>query len=114
MWWFLACLAPLTTDSDSPKTGVDPETSTGDSENTIIDPVEKLPGDCPDLYDQSLFPDFYLDISDENWQQLESNYAGGRKDYVEASFRYGQEEAPAMVRLKGNPNFSWKIGRAHV
>jgi hypothetical protein len=62
---------------------------------------------CADIYNQALLPAFELDIQDEEWDALERDYSAGRKEYRRATFRYGIETVSAMVRLKGNPNFSW-------
>lgn len=63
---------------------------------------------CADLYDPDIVQDFAVDVLPDDWAALEADYAAGRKDYHPVVFRYGDEVvADAMIRLKGNPHFSW-------
>ena len=63
---------------------------------------------CADLYDPSLVPAFEVEISDAQWVALDSDYRQGEKEYHPIVFRYGDEVVEdAMIRLKGNPDFSW-------
>lgn len=81
------------TDTDEPDDTDDPDTS-GDG--------------CADVYDPDVLQAFEIEISDEEWAELENDYARGDKDYHPVVFRYGDEVVEdAMIRLKGNPNFSW-------
>ena len=65
------------------------------------------PFGCASIYDPGTLPAFELEIGGMEWAQLSADFGAGRKDYHEATFRYEEEEAPVMVRLKGNPSFSW-------
>ena len=63
---------------------------------------------CEDIYDPELFPAFSIEISDAEWAGIEADYASGSKNYHPIVFHYGDEVvADAMIRLKGNPSFSW-------
>ncbi len=65
-------------------------------------------GGCDELYDPDLMPAFEVEITPEEWAELEDDYARGEKDYHPVVFRYGDEVVDdAMIRLKGNPDFSW-------
>ncbi|HJN77104.1 MAG TPA: CotH kinase family protein [Myxococcota bacterium] len=86
-----------------------------DSEPPIVEdtaPPEQIPGaaassPCSSLYDPETLATFELDIDPEIWEDIEDDYASGRKDYHPAVFRYGEDVIDVQVRLKGNPNFSW-------
>ncbi len=62
---------------------------------------------CAAIYGADVLPAYDLQISDLEWARLEADYSSGRKDYHEATLVYAGEPVPVMVRLKGNPNFSW-------
>ena len=63
---------------------------------------------CSDLYDRSVVQEFEIEISEDEWQEIENDYSRGEKDYHPIVFRYGDEVVEdAMIRLKGNPYFSW-------
>ena len=81
--------------------------STPDTGETS-DPDEDGPEGCDDLYDPDLMPAFEVEISDAEWSKLLRDYARGDKEYHPIVFRYdGEEVSDAMIRLKGNPSFSW-------
>lgn len=106
MLWLLACVPNSPVVLDSETTGP-VETSTPTDSVETIEENEEIPGKCPDLYDQDLFPSFSLTIAPQDWSSILSDYQNGRKDYVPAQFQYEDETAEVMVRLKGNPYFSW-------
>ncbi|MFZ5479988.1 MAG: CotH kinase family protein [Myxococcota bacterium] len=86
--------APAFSDSGAPRE----EAGSAENEDT----------DCSDLYDPSELMAFEVEISDEEWAALEADYANGVKEYHPVVFRWRDEVVPdAMIRLKGNPNFSW-------
>jgi hypothetical protein len=73
---------------------------------------------CSDLYAQGVFPTFEIEIAPAEWAAIQAEFAdpGGReaqglspKPYHPlVSFKYGNEVVTdAMIRLKGNPYFSW-------
>ena len=81
------------------------ETGAADSDSSASS--EDADG-CEDIYDPELFPAFSIEITDAEWAGIEADYASGSKNYHPIVFRYGDEVvADAMIRLKGNPGFSW-------
>jgi len=72
-------------------------------------PVQEDPDDaCPKLYDPDKVRDFAIEISDADWAGLQRDYASGAKNYHPVVFTYKDEVVDdAMIRLKGNPSFSW-------
>ncbi len=63
---------------------------------------------CSDLYDPEVVQEFSIDIEDADWSALQADYASGAKNYHPIVLHYGDEEVDdAMIRLKGNPYFSW-------
>jgi hypothetical protein len=83
-------------------------------EETAVDsaPPEEIGGAkgksaCSSLYDQEVLQEFSIDIDEGEWNAVLADYAGGRKQYHPITFHWGDEEVPAHLRLKGNPNFSW-------
>lgn len=83
------------------------DTSTDDSGGSE-DTGTKDKTACSDLYDPSVVPEFFVDISDADWADLERDYATGQKNYHPVTFTFENEVVPdAMIRLKGNPGFSW-------
>ncbi|GDX78316.1 hypothetical protein LBMAG42_01270 [Deltaproteobacteria bacterium] len=113
--WLLACdSAPVHPDTGPAEAGEDtaatlPGDTSGDSggEDTGDSGGSDDPFGCSSIYDQGKLPAFDLQIEAMEWLRLESDFAAGRKDYHEAELRYEDEALPVMVRLKGNPSFSW-------
>lgn len=62
---------------------------------------------CSSLYDPDVLQSYELDIEPSVWDDIESDFSSGRKDYHPAVFRNGEDVIDVQVRLKGNPNFSW-------
>ncbi|MCP4809262.1 MAG: hypothetical protein GY913_12340 [Proteobacteria bacterium] len=107
--WILGC-------QSAPTLGT--VTTPPDEELPLVDtaPPEQIPGakgssPCPGLYDQDEVMDFHVQVTDEVWNQIAQDFAGGRKTYREAEFTWGEETVSAQIRLKGNPNFSWFGGK---
>jgi hypothetical protein len=112
----LACVEPGPGESGD-TTGVDDPGTDG------VEHLEGLPGDtapddpdtrdedgCPALYDPGVLQAFEVEISEEEWAEIEEDYARGEKDYHPITFRMGDEVVEdAMIRLKGNPYFSWYV-----
>jgi hypothetical protein len=63
------------------------------------------PKACSDIYDPSLVPSFELEIAPDVLAAIEQDCAAEEKTYRPATFRYGTEVVPVMVRLKGNWSF---------
>ncbi len=119
--WLLACATTPGTigpgETPGSDTGVDSaEPLPGDTADTGSDDTADTadtgggndhPYGCSAIYDQDRLPAFDLEISDGEWASLRSDYASGRKEYHEAELHYEAEIVPVMVRLKGNPGFSW-------
>jgi spore coat protein CotH len=61
-----------------------------------------LPRPCADLYSQELLPTFELELTASDWKALAEDLREGEEPYYPATFRYGAESVPAMVRLRGN------------
>jgi hypothetical protein len=93
------------TASDAPVVDVgDAPGDTGDTDEGHTDG----PDGCSDLYDPDVLQEFSIEISDAEWAELVNDYASGQKDYHAIVFHYGDEVVDdAMIRLKGNPGFSW-------
>lgn len=77
-------------------------------------PVERVPGavddntGCGPLYDPEVVQDYAIEISTSEWNALLADYASGQKDYHPVTFTHGDAVVDdAMIRLKGNPSFSW-------
>ena len=62
---------------------------------------------CSGLYDPDALLQFELDIPDDSWAGLESDFRNGWKNYHPATFTWEEETREVQVRLKGNPSFSW-------
>jgi hypothetical protein len=78
--------------------------------DTAEDPDTEDADGCKALYNPDVLQAFEVEISDEEWAELENDYARGEKDYHPIVFRYGDEVVEdAQIRLKGNPGFSWYI-----
>ncbi|MSQ03570.1 MAG: hypothetical protein EXR71_17065 [Myxococcales bacterium] len=77
-------------------------TDTADTGGGVADP-----DGCSALYAQDRLPAYDLEISAVEWASLEADYSSGRKAYHEATLHVDAESVTVMVRLKGNPNFSW-------
>ncbi len=111
MLLLLACTAPST--PTGPGAGdpvADPTEVLGDAPGDSGGPDTDLPDvdGCPALYDPSVVQAFEVEISEAEWAELEADYARGEKDYHPVVFRWGDEVVDdAMIRLKGNPSFSW-------
>lgn len=78
--------------------GAEPETSSAG-----------WPEPCSDLYDPNAVPLFELEIADSELAALERDCSDRVKQYRPATFRYGTETMPVMVRLKGN--WSWRCDK---
>ncbi len=63
------------------------------------------PKACSDLYDTSRVPTFELEMSATEAAGMDQDCAQHVKKYRPATFRYGNESAEVMVRLKGNWSF---------
>ncbi len=111
MFWLLSCTSSelvVPKESSPPVTDskpADPDDS-GDS-TPWIDPVEQLPGDCSALYSSDELLDLQLDFLPDDWAGILQDKQTGQKDYHPATFTYKNDSLPVMVRLKGNPSFSW-------
>lgn len=63
---------------------------------------------CPAIYDPAVVQAFEVEITEDEWAELLEDYARGEKDYHPVVFRWNDEVVEdAMIRLKGNPDFSW-------
>lgn len=60
------------------------------------------PKPCADIYDPKLLPTFELEFAPDQLALLEQDCKQHLKVYRNAKFRYGNESADVMVRLKGN------------
>ncbi len=110
----LACThAPDPVDSSDTDT---PDDTPLDSLPTVIDTSEpddtaepdEADPNCADLYDPDVILDVQIEITDADWAALQADYDRGEKEYHPIVFRYGDEVVDnAMIRLKGNPDFSW-------
>lgn len=67
------------------------------------------PRPCADLYAESLFPSFEVEISEPEWEAMRQDCDDGVRQYRPIGFRYGAESVPAMMRLKGN--WSWDCAK---
>lgn len=98
-------------DASSPQDSVESiggDTSTDGPEDTAADTGAEDKSACSDLYDSSVLAAFRIEITDADWAALEQDYAWGQKSYHPVTFLYEDEVVPdAMIRLKGNPGFSW-------
>ncbi len=70
------------------------------------------PDGCSDIYDPNILQNFSIDISDAEWAGVQADYASGAKNYHPVMVHYqagtaDEEVVAAMLRLKGNPSFSW-------
>lgn len=115
----LACTASSTDDTardpvdsaqDSLPTVVD--THVYDSEEsggeTAEDTATYSAGGCSDLYDPDVVQAFSIDVTEGDWAALQRDYASGTKTYHPVVLHLGDEVVEdAMIRLKGNPSFSW-------
>jgi hypothetical protein len=81
-------------------------------------PLRDVDQGCSDLFSQVILPTFEIEIDPQEWAALQDDFAhpGDReamglppKPYHPLrKFRYGDEVVnDAMIRLKGNPYFSW-------
>jgi hypothetical protein len=79
---------------------------------------DELPGACEDVYAEDLLPDFYIEISQDEWAKFAEDYATwqARRDRGEEvkpwhhldAFTYdGETWQDVEIRLKGNPCCSW-------
>lgn len=135
MWILAACMQePLVGAGPTPGGTGDPPADTGEPPDQEIeggddddDPPddtgkeeedEPYPRACPDIYAQDLLPEYFLEISDEEWAKFHEDYStwtarAARGEDVKPwhdaiSFTYqGEEYADVKVRLKGNPCCSW-------
>jgi hypothetical protein len=98
-----------------------------DATGQIIPDAGPLPPDmqlrefvdnCPDIYAQGIFPTFEVEIDDAEWAALQAEFADPSAREAQGlspkpyhplkSFKYRDEVyTDAMIRLKGNPYFSW-------
>src|SRR5262245_59692715 len=104
----LACTGtsapPEPADSPAPAPPVDTGAPLEDAGTVPPEPDDG----CADLYDPTELQAFEIEISEAEWAALEADYASGAKIYHPIVFRYGDEAVEdAMIRLKGNPYFSW-------
>lgn len=95
------------------------ETGEGEGEGESAPPVEEVPGSeepeeegppyaCDEIYDEDVVQAIEIEISDEDWSALLRDYSRGEKNYHPVVFRWEDEVVDdAMIRLKGNPSFSW-------
>ncbi|MFN7142655.1 MAG: CotH kinase family protein [Myxococcota bacterium] len=100
---------------------LDPGTAPPGEDPDPTETIGEAPGDtggggdadgCPALYDPDVLQAFEIDIAPDAWADLEADYARGEKDYHPVVFRWRDEVVPdAMIRLKGNPGFSWFDGK---
>lgn len=103
---------PPAHDTALPSVPADSPDSRGDSGDSHADSGDPAPDPdgCADLYDPDQLQSFAIDIAPDDWASLEADYASGAKNYHPVVFHYGDEVVPdAMIRLKGNPGFSWFI-----
>lgn len=92
---------PQETDSPGDST-VDTDTDTDTDEDEDDDSA------CDRIYDPDEIPSFEVEITEADWRALERDYASGAKNYHPIVFRFEDTEVDdAMIRLKGNPSFSW-------
>lgn len=99
-------------DSGLPHVPVDTAADSADSGDPAhTDPPDDADG-CAAVYDRDTLQAFSIDITPEDWAALEADYASGAKNYHPVVFRWRDEVVPdAMIRLKGNPGFSWFIDK---
>jgi hypothetical protein len=64
------------------------------------------PEPCSDIYDPNVVPIFELEIAADQMALMAQDCEDELKEYRPATFRYGNETASVMVRLKGN--WSWR------
>jgi hypothetical protein len=103
------------TPRDSDTETIGPAPDSGDSADTDTDTDSDTDTDteyseygCSELYDPDVVQEFEVDIDPDEWDALEADYASGAKNYHPIVFHYGDEVVTdAMIRLKGNPYFSW-------
>lgn len=124
MWavlmFLLACQQADPRDPPGPDIIGDDDDAASDDDDAGDDddePTEQIPGaaddGCSSLFHESVLPEYNLEITDFHWQGLLDDYASGVKDYHPVVFQYwspaGQltQIDDAMVRLRGNPSFSW-------
>lgn len=69
------------------------------------DEATSYPKPCSDLYDPDRVPTFELEMSAVELAAMEQDCQQRVKKYRRATFRYGNESAEVMVRLKGNWSF---------
>lgn len=77
-----------------------------DTEPRVELPFDYLPNGCSDLYNPNVVPVFEVEISEGEWRGMKEDCERGIKAYRPIVFRYGEESADAMMRLKGN--WSWR------
>ncbi|MCA9540629.1 MAG: CotH kinase family protein, partial [Myxococcales bacterium] len=74
---------------------------------------------CADLYDQDIVPTFSIEIAPEEWAAIQAEFAAPREREAAGlplkpyhpllKFTYeGEVVEDAMIRLKGNPFYSWE------
>ena len=90
-------------DSESVDTGIGVEAVPG------LSIEESWPQTCSPMYPQDSVPTFELEISDENWQAIQSDCSSWAQTYRPVTFSYQGKTASAMVRLKGN--WSWSCDK---
>lgn len=76
------------------------------------DPEESaaaFPKPCSDIYAADLLPAFELEMAQVELAALERDCENRVKQYRPATFKYGDETAEVMVRLKGN--WSWRCDK---
>ncbi len=109
MFLLLACVSPTLPAEPAPSLPDGPEVldDAPGGDTAEDDELPDIDG-CPAIYDPSVVQAFNIEITEEEWGELQDDYARGEKDYHPVVFRWGDEVVPdAMIRLKGNPNFSW-------
>jgi len=96
-----------------PENGPPNQTDSGGDDGDGPEQVGSSTGDevrrrsCTGLYDPDALLQFELDIPDDSWDGLESDFRNGWKNYHPATFTWEEETREVQVRLKGNPGFSW-------
>lgn len=82
-------------------------------------PLRGFEDTCTDLYAQGVFPTFEIEIEDAEWAAIQAEFADPAAREAQGltpkpyhplkSFKYRDEVVTdAMIRLKGNPYFSWE------